>query len=273
LVVALVDPDMTRPEIPAPGFGTSGLEGDECVDAVTDALDVGYRHIDTAQMYDNEAKVGEALADSGVDRDDVFLATKVHPDSLAPEDVIGTAEESLGRLGVGQVDLLYVHWPIRAYDAMATLPAFDELHERGLTRNVGVSNFTPDLLREAQEILDAPIAAHQVECHPILPQTELRDIARGTGHRLVAYSPLAQGELLAHPTVQAVATQLDATPAQTVLAWHLDHDIVPIPKARGDHIQENFAARTVEFTDEARERLDGVEETERVVDPDAAPWN
>ncbi|MFW5965101.1 MAG: aldo/keto reductase [Natronomonas sp.] len=264
---------MSRPEIPAPGFGTSGLEGQECVEAVDAALEAGYRHIDTAQMYDNEAEVGEALAESGVDREAVFLATKVHPDSLAPEDVRRTTEASLDRLGVDAVDLLYVHWPIRAYDAEGTLRAFDELREAGLTRHVGVSNFTPELLEEARELLDAPIAAHQLECHPLLPQSELAAIARETGHRLVAYSPLAQGELLDHPVVESVAEELGASPAQAVLAWHLDRDIVPIPKARGEHVRENIGAKDVEFTDEARTRLDSIDERRRVVDPDDAPWN
>jgi 2,5-diketo-D-gluconate reductase B len=264
---------MSRPEIPAPGFGTSGLAGEECVDAVGSALGAGYRHVDTAQMYDNEAAVGEALAESGVDREAVFLATKVHPDSLAPEDVRETTVASLDRLGVDAVDLLYVHWPIRAYDAEATLSAFDELREAGLTRHVGVSNFTPELLREARELLDSPIVAHQLECHPLLPQSELADIARETGHRLVAYSPLAQGELLDHPVVQSVADNLGVTPAQAVLAWHLDRDIVPIPKARGEHVRENIGATDVAFTDDARDRLDGIDERRRVVDPDGAPWN
>lgn len=264
---------MSQPEIPAPGFGTSGLEGQECVEAVDAALEAGYRHIDTAQMYDNEAAVGEALAESDVDREAVFLATKVHPDSLAPDDVRRTTEASLDRLGVDAVDLLYVHWPIRAYDAETTLAAFDGLREAGLTRHVGISNFTPELLREARELLDSPILAHQLECHPLLPQSELADIARETGHRLVAYSPLAQGELLEHSTVRTVADDLGVTPAQAVLAWHLDRDIIPIPKARGEHVRENIGAREVALTDEARTCLDGIDERRRVVDPDGAPWN
>ena len=264
---------MSRPEIPTPGFGTSGLEGSACIEAVEAALAAGYRHVDTAQMYENESEVGEALAGGDVDRESVFLATKVHPDSLAPEDVRRTTEASLDRLGVDAVDLLYVHWPIRAYDAEATLSAFDELREAGLTRYVGVSNFTPELLVEARELLDTPIVAHQVECHPLLPQSELVDIARETGHRLVAYSPLAQGELLEHPEVRSVADDLGVTPAQAVLAWHLDRGIVPIPKARGNHVRENIGTRAVEFTEEARRRLDGIEERRRVVDPDGAPWH
>jgi 2,5-diketo-D-gluconate reductase B len=259
--------------LPAPGFGTSGLEGKACIEAVGDALETGYRHVDTAQMYDNEREVGEAIADSAVDREAVFLATKIHPGSLAPEDVRETARASLDRLGVEQVDLLYVHWPTRAYDADATLPAFDAVYEAGLTRRVGVSNFSPELLAEARGILDAPVFAHQVECHPLLPQTELLELARETDHHLVAYSPLARGEIFDHPVVESVAADLGASPAQVVIAWNLDRGVVPIPKARGAHVAENFAAREIELTGEARRRLDAIEDRNRIIDPKYGPWN
>ncbi len=118
---------MPSESLPAPGLGTSGIDGEECVETVRTALEVGYRHLDTAQMYGNEREVGEALAASAVDREDVFLATKVDPGSLAPDEVVETTRGSLDRLGVESVDLLYVHWPMRAYEAEATLPAFDEV--------------------------------------------------------------------------------------------------------------------------------------------------
>ncbi|MFC6726432.1 aldo/keto reductase, partial [Halobium palmae] len=156
---------MSDLELPAVGFGTGGTEGDACTDAVVGALDAGYRHVDTAQMYGNEGAVGRGIRESDVDRDDVVLATKVHPSNLAGDDVLETARESLDRLGADRVDLLYVHWPTDAYDPEETLPAFDDLRDRGVVDHVGVSNFTPALLDEARAILDAPIAAHQVECH------------------------------------------------------------------------------------------------------------
>lgn len=273
----MVAPAERRPvsleELPAPGLGTSGLEGEECVETVRAALEAGYRHVDTAQMYDNETEVGDALAAAEVDRESVFLATKVEPGSLGADDVLETARRSLDRLGVDRVDLLYVHWPIRAYEPASTLPAFDEAVDAGLTRNVGVSNFTPDLLREARDVLEAPLFAHQVECHPLLPQSELLAIAREADHHLVAYSPLAQGEILDHDVVASVADELGASPAQVALAWQLDRGVVPIPKARGDHVAENLAAREVDLTDAARRRLDQVDAARRVVDPDVAPWN
>jgi 2,5-diketo-D-gluconate reductase B len=265
---------MTATDPPWPGLGTSGVEDQECTDTVVRALEAGYRHVDTAQMYDNEAAVGDALATADVDREDVFLATKIDPSNLGREDALATAEESLDRLGVDSVDLLYVHWPLRAYDPAETLPAMDELYDAGLTRAVGVSNFTPDLLDEAADLLDAPIAAHQVECHPYLQQDELVERAREDGHALVAYSPLAQGDVVDDPVLQEIAAERDATPAQVALAWLGDRDpVVPIPQGRGDHVEENLAAREVALTDADRERIAALDEGRRLIDPDGAAWN
>ncbi|WP_144799098.1 aldo/keto reductase [Halorubrum depositum] len=256
------------------GLGTSGLDDPaECAATVTAALEAGYRHVDTAQMYDNEAAVGEGIAAADVDRDDVVVATKVHPENLAPEDVRETARESLGRLGLDRVDLLYVHWPIRAYDAPATLPVFDELRDAGLTDHVGVSNFTPELLREAREILDAPIAAHQVECHPRFPQAELRGLAAEFDHRLVGYSPLARGDLFDDEEFLAIAERADRSPAVLALAWALARGVTPIPKATGDHVAENLAAVDAEIDPAVLDEIDALEPGDRKIDPDDAAWN
>jgi 2,5-diketo-D-gluconate reductase B len=266
---------MTDLDLPAMGFGTSGnTDPDECAASVARALNVGYRHVDTAQMYDNETHVGEGVDGSEVDRSEVALATKVHPDNLAPEDVRRTARESLDRLGVDYVDMLYVHWPTSAYDPETTLPAFDDLREEGLTDYVCVSNFTPELLDEAREILDATIAAHQVECHPLLQQDELRAYARDHGHHLVAYTPLGRGEIFDDPTLVDVAEKHDVSVAQVCLAWAMAQEaVVPIPKATGDHIEENFAARNLELDDEDLRRIADIGREHRVIDPDDAPWN
>ncbi|MFC5135015.1 MULTISPECIES: aldo/keto reductase [Haloferacaceae] len=256
------------------GLGTSGLDDPaECTESVVTALEAGYRHVDTAQMYDNEAAVGEGIAAADVDRDEVVVATKIHPTNLAPDDVRETARESLDRLGLDRVDLLYVHWPTKAYDAEATLPVFDELRAEGVTDHVAVSNFTPDLLREARAILDSPIAAHQVECHPRFQQPELRELATEFDHHLVGYSPLAQGELLDDPTLGAVADRNDASPAVVALAWALARDVVPIPKATGDHVTENLAALDLELSEEDLDAIDGLAGGDRTIDPDDAAWN
>jgi 2,5-diketo-D-gluconate reductase B len=256
------------------GLGTSGLDDDdECTATVTAALEAGYRHVDTAQMYANEAAVGEGIAAADVDRDDVVVATKVHPENLAPEDVRETARESLDRLGLGRVDLLYVHWPTRAYDAEATLPVFDDLRDAGLTDHVGVSNFTPELLREARETLDAPVAAHQVECHPRFPQPELRALAEEFDHRLVGYSPLARGDLFDDDEFLAIAERADCSPAVLALAWALARDVTPIPKATGDHVAENRRAVDAEIDPSVLESVDALRPGDRRIDPDDAAWN
>lgn len=256
------------------GLGTSGLDDPaECTESVVTALEAGYRHVDTAQMYDNEAAVGEGIAAADVDRDEVVVATKIHPRNLSPEGVRETAHESLDRLGLDGVDLLYVHWPTQAYDAEATLPAFDDLRADGVTDHVAVSNFTPDLLREAREILESPIEAHQVECHPRFQQPELRELAAEFDHHLVGYSPLARGGLLDDPTLEAVADRNDASPAVVALAWALARDVVPIPKATGDHVTENLAALDLELSEADLDAIDGLAGGDRTIDPDDAAWN
>jgi 2,5-diketo-D-gluconate reductase B len=262
-------------DVPAPGLGTSGNDDPEtCADTVATAIETGYRHVDTAQMYDNEAAVGEGVRRADVPREEVFVATKVHPENLAPDDVRATARESLDRLGLEYVDLLYVHWPVDAYDAPATLPAFDEVREAGLTRHVGVSNFTPELLDEARELLDAPVVAHQVECHPLLQQDDLRRYAREQDHALVAYAPLLRGDAGDVDALAAVAEKHGVTPHQVSLAWLLGlENVVPIPKGTGDHVAENWAARDVDLDDADRERIAAVDREERLLDPDRAAWN
>jgi diketogulonate reductase-like aldo/keto reductase len=261
-------------DLPDIGFGTYKLTGEACATAVETALDVGYRHVDTAQMYENEGAVGDGLARADVDRDDVFLATKVWRDRLGYGDFVESTYRSLDRLGVDTLDLLYVHWPLETYDADETLRALDALYNEGKIDHVGLSNFTPELLAEARVKLDAPVYAHQVEMSPLCRQAELLADAREHGHRLVAYSPIARGAVADVPEVRAVADRHDATPAQVSLAWLMAKGVVPIPKAGSpSHIRENFAARDVALDDDDVAEIDGVERTERVVDFPDAPWN
>lgn len=260
--------------MPPIGFGTYRLRGEDCVEAVRAALDAGYRHLDTARMYGNEAAVGRALAASDVPREDVFVATKVWQDSLGREALLDSARASRDDLGVEAVDLLYVHWPRDAYDPAETLPALDAARERGITRHVGLSNFTPDLLDEARERLDAPVRAHQVEMHPLCPQPELRAYAADAGHRLVAYCPVARDAVSGVDEVVAVAEKHDATPAQVSIAWLLAKGAVPIPKSGTPaHVRENLAARSVDLDADDVARIDAVDRRERLVDPADAPWN
>lgn len=262
-------------DIPPFGLGTSGnTDPEECASTVAAALEMGYRHIDTAQMYDNETAVGEGIQRAAVAREDVFVATKVHPDNLAPAGVKESTKASLDRLGLDYVDLLYVHWPLSEYDPESTLPAFDELRDDGLIEHVGVSNFTTELLAEAGEILDAPIAAHQVERHPHLPQKDLLDIAQDDNHLLVAYAPIMQGQVDQVDTLVDIARDRDVTPAQVCLAWHCgESHVAPIPKGTGDHVAENWAARELDLTQDERDRISAIDTRERLIDPDAAAWN
>jgi len=157
---------MAVDSLPELGLGTYDITDHEvCAESVETALEVGYRHVDTAEGYDNERAVGEGIAAADVDREDVFVATKVSSENLAREDVLEHARASADRLGVETLDLLYVHWPIRAYDPEGTLAALDELYDEGLVRHVGLSNFLPGQLDEALDRLEAPLFAHQVECH------------------------------------------------------------------------------------------------------------
>lgn len=260
--------------LPALGLGTSGMDDPaECTETVTHAIEMGYRHVDTAQMYDNEKPVGEGIREAAVARDQLSVATKIHPDNLGYEDAKATARDSLDRLGLDTVDLLYVHWPIRAYDPEGSLRALEELHDEGMTRHLGLSNFTPELLDEARDILDVPIEAHQVECHPLLQQDELRAYAREHDHTLVAYCPLGQASIT-HPVLESIADKHDSSVPLVCLAWCLAQEsVVPIPKATGEHVRENWAAQQLQLDDEDLDLIAGIEEQRRLVDPDGAAWN
>lgn len=257
------------------GLGTwQNTDPEDCANSVQTALEMGYRHIDTAQIYDNEESVGEGLAAADVPREDYFLATKIWTSNLSYDDVIETAKESLDRLGVEYLDLLYVHWPVNEYDAEDTLSAFDQLREEGLIRNVGVSNFEPEHLDTARDVLDAPVFANQVEMHPYLQQDDLLAHCRKHDVNVVAYSPLARGRVFEDETMQDIAEKHDASPAQVSLAWLLQRDgVAAIPKATGeDHIRDNYGALDLRLDDEDIGRIEGLDEHAREVDPDFAPW-
>lgn len=265
-------------DLPRIGLGTySEDDRQQWEQNVSMALDVGYRHLDTAQVYENEQYVGAALADSTVDRDDVFLVTKtVHHDVPSSADEVANAIDGcLDRLGVEQVDLLYVHWPSGIYEHEAVLPAFNEAYHENKTRHIGLSNFTPELIDEAREWLDVPIAAHQVEMHPLLYQEELLAYAQENDHWLVAYSPLAKGHVFDVPVIQEIAEKHDATPAQVSLAWLLSKDnVAAIPKASSkEHLRDNLAAGEIELRDEDIEQIDAIDHERRVVDPPYGPWH
>ncbi|RDI71089.1 aldo/keto reductase [Halopelagius longus] len=260
--------------MPMLGLGTwQNDDPDDCADAVETALNMGYRHIDTAQAYDNEEAVGRGIQNADVDREDVFLATKVWIDNLSYDDVLATTEESLDKLGVDYVDLLYVHWPSREYDPEETFRAFDELVDDGKVERIGISNFEPEQVDEAVETADNAIFANQIELHPLLPQKELREHCADRDVEIVAYSPLARGEVFDVPELSDVAEKHGVSEAQVSLAWLREKGVTAIPKATGeDHISDNWASLSVELDDEDVEKIDGIDRTERQVDPGFAPW-
>jgi diketogulonate reductase-like aldo/keto reductase len=258
------------------GYGTYKLaDGEECVAGVARAIETGYRHVDTAQGYDNEASVSAGIDRTDVDREDLFVATKLSTDNLSYADATATARVSRDRLGADSIDLLYVHWPIDTYDPDETLPALDDLVDEGVVDRIGLSNFRPDQLEEAIDRLDHDVFAHQVECHPLLQQGALRELAVEHGHWLVAYSPIARNRVADVDALRETAAKHDATPAQVSLAWLLSKErVAPIPKAASvDHMSENWAARDLDLDPEDVERIDAVDRNERVVDFEAASWN
>jgi 2,5-diketo-D-gluconate reductase B len=261
--------------MPMLGLGTwQNDDPDQCAESVRTALETGYRHVDTAQAYGNEDAVGRGIADADVPREDVFLATKVWTDSLGHDDVIETTHESLDRLGVDSVDLLYVHWPANEYEAEDTLSAFQKLRDDGLVDRIGVSNFEPRHLDEARDVLGDLPFANQVEMHPFLPQAKLREYAEDNDVELVAYSPLARGDVFDVPAIQTVAEKHGVSEAQVSLAWLREKGVTAIPKATGEaHIEDNFASLDVDLDDEDVDRIDAIEARERKVDPDFGPWN
>lgn len=270
--------------LPRLGLGTVSDAPEKWTEVLPMALDVGYRHIDTAQMYGNEQYVGQGIAASSVDRDELFVATKTiyrepfeNPDRNVPADPteVGDAiDRSLERLGLTYVDLFYVHWPAGVYEAETIWPRFEQALENGKTRHIGVANFTPALLDEARSVLDVPIAAHQVEYHPLLKQDELLEYAQRHDHWLVAYAPLARGKVFELPEIQSIAKKHRITPAQVSLAWLLSKDnVAVIPKSSDPvHLQENLDALDIELGAEDIARIDGIDQEHRIVDPEYAAW-
>jgi diketogulonate reductase-like aldo/keto reductase len=246
-------------QIPKLGFGTWQLTGAACVEAVRDALQLGYRHIDTARMYGNEAEVGEGLARSGVERGHVFLTTKIWPTHLRAAQVRSELEASLLALAVEHVDLLLIHWPSPDVPLAETLGAMTELQEEGKASHLGVSNFSPRLVREAAEL--APIVCNQVEYHPYLDRHELLELSREYDLLLAAYSPLAQGELLREPALREIGAEHGKSPGQVVLRWLLDQPhVAALPKAAShEHRAANADVFDFELTDDDLARIAGLQ--------------
>lgn len=254
--------------IPAIGFGTWELRGKVAHQSVEVALEAGYRHIDTAQMYENEAEVGAAIQASGVTREELFLTTKIWRNRLAHDEALRSVDESIDRLGVDYVDLLLVHWPDPAIPLEETLSAMQKACEQGLAENIGVSNFPPSMLKKAREI--APeIICNQVEYHPRLDQSTLLEIVQENQMFLTAYCPLAQGHLFKNWRLRRIARQHGRTVAQIILRWHIQQpDVLPIPRSSNPkHIRENLDVFDFELSDDEVATIHKLAKNRRFVDP------
>jgi 2,5-diketo-D-gluconate reductase B len=254
--------------IPALGFGTWALSGDVAYRATRMALDLGYRHIDTAQIYGNEAEIGRAIRDSGLPRGDIFLTTKIAPSNLRADAVRRSHEESLKRLSLDQVDLLLVHWPNAGIPLGETLAALAALRDAGETRAIGVSNFTVALLEEAIERHHADIICNQVEYHPFLSQRSLHAAMQRRGLMLTAYAPVARGRVFRDPTLAAIGKKYGKSAGQVALRWLLDQEkVCAIPKAaRREHAAANIDIFDFHLVPEDRAAIDALAEGERLVE-------
>ncbi|HCF1774311.1 TPA: 2,5-didehydrogluconate reductase DkgB [Pseudomonas aeruginosa] len=265
--------------LPAFGLGTFRLKGQTVIDSVRNALDVGYRAIDTAQIYENEAEVGQAIAESGVPRDDVFLTTKIWIENLSRDKLIPSLRDSLQALRTDHVDLTLIHWPSPAGAAplAESLEALLKARSQGLTRQIGVSNFTTALLGEAIAIAGREhIATNQVEISPYLQNRRLAAYAREQGIHLTSYMTLAYGKAVQEPLLQQIAGKHGATAAQVALAWALQQGFSVIPSStRRANLESNLKAQALRLDEEDLAAIATLDRNERLASPDgiAPRWD
>ncbi len=263
-------------EIPQLGFGVYQIPPEETAEAVAAALEIGYRHIDTAEMYGNEKGVGEAVARSGIDRGEVFVTSKLNNGFHRRDDALRAFDQSLGDLGFEYLDLFLIHWPLPGIDVdyIETWKAMEEIYASGRCRAIGVSNFQAHHLRRLFSETQVRPAVNQIEVHPYLTQEELR--AFDADHEIVteAWSPIAQGKVLDDPVVVEVAEAVGRTPAQAVLRWHVQRGDIVFPKSTTpSRMQENFALFDFELSDDQMREVTGLDRNERIgPDPDEFNW-
>jgi diketogulonate reductase-like aldo/keto reductase len=227
--------------IPSIGLGTWELRGRACSRLVEQALRLGYRHIDTAQIYENEREVGDGLRASGIKRDDVFVTTKVWTTHFAPNDLERSTKDSLNKLHLAAVDLLLLHWPNPRVPLAETLGALANVKKQGLARHIGVSNFTVALIEQAVKACPEPLVCDQVEFHPYLDQRKVREACMRNGMALVAYSPVAKGRIKNDATLARIGQAYGKTAAQVCLRWLVQQDVSAIPRtSRLERLSENI---------------------------------
>jgi 2,5-diketo-D-gluconate reductase A len=260
----------TGATIPQLGFGVFQIPPEETAEAVATAFDKGYRSIDTAAMYGNETEVGQALRDSGLDRDEVYVTTKLDNESHGRDAALRAFEQSLGRLGLDEVDLYLIHWPLPSQDLyVETWKALEEVRADGRARAIGVSNFQiPHLYRLLEESDTVP-AVNQIELHPGFSQPDLREFHSQQGILTEAWSPLAQGGLLEDERIADICSSHGRTPAQIILRWHLQLGNVVIPKSvTPERIEENIAITDFELTEAEMEQIGRLDDEAGRIGPD-----
>jgi diketogulonate reductase-like aldo/keto reductase len=242
--------------IPAIGLGTWELSGRPCARVVEQALRLGYRHLDTAQVYDNEREVGDGMRASGVRRDEIFLTTKVWTNHFAPHDLERSVKESLARLRLPSVDLVLLHWPNPHVPLAETLGALAHARRMGLTRHIGVSNFTVALIEQAVALCPEPLVCNQVEYHPYLDQAKVKAACDEHGMALVAYSPIAKGRIKTDATLAEIGRAHRKSPAQVCLRWLVQQNVSAIPRtSRVERLSENIEIFDFELSDEEMARI------------------
>ena len=266
---------MNMPEV---GFGTFRLLGEVAYQAVSDALRCGYRHIDTAQVYDNEVDVGRAITDSGVLRNEVFLTTKVWNDNLTQQNFLPSVRESLKKLRTDYVDLLLIHWPAppQSVTLNQCIEWLIEARDAGLTRQIGVSNFTIAQLEQIKTVVPLnELATNQVEVHPYLQNRALRDYCRGQGLNITGYMPFAVGKVLTDEAVVSIANKLNRSPAEIVMAWARQKDITAIPSStKVENMKLNIASIDVTLSQEQIDLIDSLDCGDRQATPPFSPeWD
>ncbi len=269
----------TNTTIPAFGLGTFRLQGQTVIDSVKTALALGYRLVDTAQIYGNEAEVGQAIAHSGVPREQLFITTKIWTENLSAGKLAASLKESLAKLRTDHVDLTLIHWPSPggAVPVAEFMGALAQAQDEGLTRRIGVSNFNIALLQQAIDAVGAQrIASHQIELHPSLQNRKVVDFTSQHGIHTTSYMTLGYGKALQEPVIQAIATQTGATPAQVTLAWAMQKGFAVIPSStKRANLESNLRATQVRLSDADMARIDALDRGARLVNPDglAPAWD
>ena len=262
-------------EMPAIGLGTWRVTDEEAYRAASHALEMGYRHIDTADHYGNHREVGKAIKDSAVDRDEIFLTSKVWRENLEYSAVIEMADRFLEELQTDFVDLLLIHWPNKEIPMDKTLAALGELKNQGKTKAVGVSNFTIPHLKEARDASNVAIENNQVEFHPTFKQWSLKQFCAENGITLTAYSPLAQGEDLNLEVVKRLAGKYNRSEAQIIINWLISHDIAAVPRStKPARMEENLKAADFEMSPEDIGAIDNIQpDDNRLLGPGYAEFD